>query len=1376
MLCEDFQSALSHSKTPDMDRYLKLLPSELRSDLFRQLLKIELKHLQRLGVDIDLGELLDRYPEFQEEARSEFKQVVSGNEPGTQYTEEAATIPPNATGITDETVTVPPSSDRRFSQVKSDTTVGAATSRENNGLLTKVFGDYEILEEIARGGMGVVYKARQTKLNRVVALKMILAGHLAGEEDIERFRSEATAAANLEHFGIVPIFEIGEIDGQHYFSMGFVDGESLADRVADGPLGMREAADLTKRIAEAVAYAHEKGVVHRDLKPANVLIDSVGEPKVTDFGLAKQQESDSNLTRTGAVMGTPSYMPPEQASGQAVGPLADVYSLGAILYCLLTARPPFQAATPLDTLMQVLDQEPVPPKRLNALVDRDLDTICLKCLEKKQAQRYQSAQELADDLQRFLDGEPIHARPANAVERSIKWVRRRPLISSLMALVLVLAIVGFTGILWNWREAVYQFGRAEDSLQKAKEALSFAEERRIAAEKAEVEQSRLRQKAEAARETAEVAEQREIEARKKESTARKRAERDRDAKQVALQKAKGLALTAQSTAIRKTHPALSLLLAIESAKSNPSRVTIANLYQARDASREVKTIRGNSVITAIAASEDGSVIATSGLDGMIAIWDGITGKQKWRSPYFGLQLASIALSSDGDKVAATITGDLPSNLIGKQLPNRVEQLLQGFLKKKEKSAPKETHLTDRVVRVWGVSKRRELFRLIGHEDRVTDVKFAKNGKLVFTCSWDRTVRMWDGETGKELKKWTDIDGRPVRAIDVSKNGDVLIAVPEFKPFKSIYRTESVKDPSRVDPDEPLPRITGNIGNINISSITIPKINRETAIFYIIDTNKEKSVHYLRNGEVTATCCGLSSDGRVLAIGCTEGAGFVYQNGQWEKPIATLSGHKGEIRSVELNTCGDQVVTGGWDRTVRVWDVGDPEKAILLKGHTSICNDVMFGPNDEFVFSAGEFTTRLWDLRAIPPLAKYLPQQSKKVLSVQFGSNGKDLVSASLDGAVSVWDVQTGVAKAVLTENEKKNSAQWAYVYSDQNRVLANAFQYNSLRVWWKDYPDEPLKFGGDRGSAAAAMSPDGKRVVSVSDSQKRTLINNGKGTHQYSNFSDNVGFVRIWETQTGKQIAELPQRTHPAYQPQISSDSQWMLIPLHDEGSENLKTLHMISLEDGKSIRSFPPSKSPFLSVAIHPNNQIGVVGSRGNVLMLDLTNGKIIKELIGFRVDVTDCRFSPDGGRFATVSDTTVYVWDTNSLELISTLEGHEKMITKTRFTPDGKKLFTLSLDGTAAIWNIQTSKIETLFQASYADKVIDADLSPDGELVVTGSEDGNIRIWPVDVWPLVEARVPRNLTASEKKQYDLKSWTEEWGDSFAKPPRQKTVQSEKE
>ncbi len=440
VICRRFESDWQAGQNPCVDDYLVDIPEQGRRALRAELVALE---CELRPTDAPL-------------ARPEPHAVTHG-EPDTigdpSAIAEAPTIAPGTIPGPPILATSPSSVHEEATMALRDqATIDVPAFRpfqpdSSSAPRVRYFGDYEIIRELARGGMGVVFQARQVSLNRVVALKMILAGQLADETDIKRFYTEAEAAANLDHPGIVPIYEVGQHEGQHYFSMGFVEGQSLSQRVAGGPLPPREAAALLVKVAEAIEFAHQRGVIHRDLKPANILIDAAGNPRVTDFGLAKKLKEDSGLTGSGQIMGTPSYMPPEQAGGSRgeVGPVADVYALGATLYALLTGRPPFQAASVMDTLLMVIADDPVPLRRLNASVPRDLDVICLKCLEKNPGRRYASARALADDLGRWLRHEPILARRASSVERIVRWTRRRPAAAALLFLILA-AVAASIGV------------------------------------------------------------------------------------------------------------------------------------------------------------------------------------------------------------------------------------------------------------------------------------------------------------------------------------------------------------------------------------------------------------------------------------------------------------------------------------------------------------------------------------------------------------------------------------------------------------------------------------------------------------------------------------------------------------------------------------------------------------------------------------------------------------------------------------------------------------------------------------------------------------------------------------------------------------------
>lgn len=433
---------------PNLAEFLDAVPGAERSDLLTELLAVELHYRRRRGEcprpDEYTGFGIDLNPLW--------------------FAEHPALATPSV-GRDDQTLDAAGS--------------GSGVDPEP---LPRGFADYELLAVIARGGMGIVYQARHMQLNRIVALKTILAGELATSAEVMRFRTETEAVAALQHPHIVPIYEVGAFKGQHYYTMQLIEGGSLKEHAARLLGHPREAARLMAHVADAVQYAHSKAILHRDLKPANILLSGAGAatdrsalvPFVTDFGLAKRLEGDHAQTRSDALLGTPAYMAPEQAAGgsRRVGTAADIYGLGAILYELLVGRPPFAADSVLALLQRVQSDEPTPPHHVVPTVPRDLETICLKCLQKEPHRRYPSAAALADDLRRFLDGKPITARPVGTTERVTKWIRRRPAVAALTALLLLVVVTGAALIVWNWRVAVFHEKEKDLALKDAKTSLA----------------------------------------------------------------------------------------------------------------------------------------------------------------------------------------------------------------------------------------------------------------------------------------------------------------------------------------------------------------------------------------------------------------------------------------------------------------------------------------------------------------------------------------------------------------------------------------------------------------------------------------------------------------------------------------------------------------------------------------------------------------------------------------------------------------------------------------------------------------------------------------------------------------------------------------
>jgi tRNA A-37 threonylcarbamoyl transferase component Bud32 len=695
--------------------------------------------------------------------------------------------------------------------------------RTESGGVGRRFGNYELLEELGRGGMGVVYKARHEGLGRTVALKLILAGDYCRPQELARFRTEAVAAARLQHPNIVQVHEVGEQDGRPYLSLELVNGGSLEEKLAAAPWRGRDAARLVEVLARAMHYAHERGVIHRDLKPANVLLTSDGTPKITDFGLARRLPQSATQwdvcegpTESGAVLGTPSYMAPEQATGRsrAVGPAADVYALGAILYALLTGRPPFRGVTALETMHQVYYQEPVPPTRLQPRLPRDLETICLKCLLKDPPRRYASAAALADDLSRFQVCEPIRARPICTWERAMKWGKRRPGIAALLVAVVAVTALGLTSTTCLWRQA--EQARAAEKAEREKVAAALIEtEQAREAEKVE------RKKGEAVLAAKTVALARQAWLTDDLDQARRcldecpPAYRDREwgylhrvchsclntfdvSRRLYTGASKSIwspngAYLASVVGFNRTTQKVTILVweaatgreaftfAIDSKTfvhdiaftADSRRLVFAGYYGGFDVrvwdllnGTEVMPVDSTTHPTTVARhaglSSDGRWLATVGISGELRFWEVATGKQLPRFPFWTKTLFFLALSPDGG-VVSYVDGELPERTVhfldrttGNEVypAQRIPGLQTvGFSSDAQRIVAHKLNpdLLSPDLVVRETSNAREVFSLRGQINTTPyTAAFSDDSRYFATADKKRGIILWDLSTGKEL--------------------------------------------------------------------------------------------------------------------------------------------------------------------------------------------------------------------------------------------------------------------------------------------------------------------------------------------------------------------------------------------------------------------------------------------------------------------------------------------------------------------------------------------------------------------------------------------------------------------------------------------------
>jgi WD40 repeat protein len=990
------------------------------------------------------------------------------------------------------------------------------------------FGDYEILREIARGGMGVIFLARQVSLNRPVALKMILAGQLADETDVKRFHTEAESAANLDHPGIVPIFEVGQHDGQHFFSMAFIEGNSLAQRLADGPLPAREAADLIRQVSAAIEYAHSRGVIHRDLKPANILLERSGKPRVTDFGLAKKLEADSGLTGSGQIMGTPSYMPPEQANGRPadVGPAADVYALGATLYALITGRPPFQAATAMDTMLLVVNDEPVPPRRLNPSIPRDLETICLTCLRKEPSKRYASAALLSDDLTRFLSGESINARPSSRLEKSVKWARRRPAIAGLSMATLLATAVGIAGIAWQWHTANVQREIAEKNAKIAKLNEEKAEESaRLATEKAEALRRRdyvsrvnlayqecLDNNVSRAIELLDgcpadlrgwewqyVNRQCHLDLRtfREPAPAVLAVAFTPDGRRMASGTGSFVGSGAGDLVVRdletgnEVFAARNLAGGVHAVAFSPDGHELAVGYgqtlafhDSASGQERFHRTTGPNTIDSLAFSPDGKRIVTGagGSPGYAKVWDVATGTAIGDPiPGYGGNIASVSVSPDGQQVAVGSAGRIDIWKLDTHESVRVLKTSDSIVYAVAFS-PDGRFIAagglDRIVRLWDRATGVEIRQFVGHEGFVRGLAFSSDGKYLATCAEDKSIRLWSVDSDRELRAFHG-HSHYVLGVAFSPDSHRIVSGSLDQTIKLWFATPSPQFTMRdhtgwvtsvaFSPDgRQVASGAGNYNSVNALKNWDPVTGEEIRSFPI--------------GVVAIDALTYSKDGRSLATSLWGGFVLIWDVAKGNVRLVLRGGTQGayEPANIAFSPDGRLIALGDDDGSVKIWDALSGRPVQTLKGFTSHANGVAFSPDGKRLAAGSEDTTiRIWDTPTWKE-THLLKGHTLRVASVAFSPDGRLVASVGgvsvRGGEAKLWDVETS---ELIHDLRGHTDTVSGVAFSPDGRRLATASDDRTIKLWDPSTGNDVFSLRGHTGGVlCVAFSPDGERIAS----------------------------------------------------------------------------------------------------------------------------------------------------------------------------------------------------------------------------------------------------------------------------------------------------------
>jgi WD40 repeat protein/serine/threonine protein kinase len=1043
-------------------------------------------------------------------------------------------------------------------------------------------GRFRLLRELGRGGCGVVYLAHDPLLNRPVALKVPRAEVVASPEARERFQREARAASCLDHPNLVPVHEAGEDGPVCFLVFAYCPGDTLAEwlRRQKDPVPIADAARLLVTLADAVAHAHQRGVLHRDLKPSNILLTGEGPearsvepatsaldlrpsplatPKITDFGLAKltgnppEGTGDEVPTHTGAILGTPGYMAPEQAAGKSrdVGPAADVYSLGAILYELITGRPPFRGETVLDTLLQARDEEAVPPSRLRARLPRDLDTICLKCLHKDPAKRYRSAAALAEDLRRYLGGKAILARPAGKIEKCRRWCQRNPFlaaVSGLAAAALLAVAVGSVFV------AVQENRHARD----LGDALKTAEENR----------------------------------RKVES---QRAENCLD---------RGLILCEQGEVGRGM---LWLSRGLEWAPDDAvdlRRVLRANLsaWSGRLGWRPRAAVEHGGKVWDMAFSPDGGVFATGGRDGMVRFWDTATGKPVGVPLVHPQSVECLAFDGTGSRL---VTGSKDGVVrvwdyaIGKVLFQCTKH--QGAVLAVAVSPRGDTILSgsaDKTARFWDAETGEPRGEPLVHDGPVYAVAYSRAGDFVATGGTDRIARLWNGATGERLGP--DFEHpEHVQAIALSRDGKTLLTGCGDE-FARLWDVQTGKrSPIRIQHH-------GSIHSVAFSADDRRLLTGSadgTCCLWDVATGKPLGVPLAHQRPVVAARFHPSRS--LVLTGSSDGTARL-----WDCTSASVSAvaweHPGWVQAVAFSPDGKLAVTGCGDGIARIWEVASGKERFRLDAQDGSAQIAFFSAEGRYVVTGAEGGVAcVWEAATGKRIHRCDGHQGG-LLALAISPNSRYLVTAGADRTCLLWDLASGGAPTNLPLGDKDEMETLDVAFSPDNRFVLTGSKERTAVLWDATTGNRIQTFSHPDAVFSLAFAPDGKTLATgcgdgsawlwdvtsgkpigkplVHFALVRTVAFSPDGTRVVTASFDHS--ARVWNAATGERVgAPMPHRAR-VRTASFSADNTRVVTASFDD------TARVWDAATGRPIGPALPHDNWVVAAAFHPDGEVILTGS----------------------------------------------------------------------------------------------------------------------------------------------------------------------------------------